>query len=67
MRTETKRVLVACQCGWPGEQRDLITSKVNPERHCPACLRPFKRVPSYRDDERSARDIIADGWPDAPV
>jgi hypothetical protein len=39
-----KPMIVACRCGWQGEQRDLITFKDSDIKQCPACARPFEKL-----------------------
>jgi hypothetical protein len=45
METETKKILVACRCGWQGEQRQLLSFKLSDAKYCPACARLFKTWP----------------------
>lgn len=40
-----KPQLVACRCGWNGEQRDLGSEKFKTDRFCPACGEVFKSWP----------------------
>ncbi len=36
-----KPLIVACRCGWQGDDRQLISVKDAPSRYCPSCGRLF--------------------------
>ena len=43
---KAKPIIVACRCGWEGDQRDLVSYKHQDEKYCPACAQAFKKWPS---------------------
>jgi hypothetical protein len=43
---EWKPMVVACRCGWQGEDTQLISWKTVATKYCPACGRAFKPLPS---------------------
>lgn len=42
---DPKPIIVACQCGWQGDQRDVISIKHSATRYCPVCGRLFRQWP----------------------
>jgi hypothetical protein len=53
---DLKPLLVACRCGWQGEDRQLIrANKHERQRYCPGCGRqftPFTDTTSQRQGDR---------------
>jgi hypothetical protein len=57
MIEDPKPLLVACRCGWQGEDRQLIrTDKHETKRHCPCCGRQFKPFPDTSQLRQGQRD-----------
>lgn len=41
MMEDFKPKIIACRCGWQGEDQQLITVKNQMDRYCPDCARVF--------------------------